>query len=420
MGRTSGLAQSPRHLTENLFSNPQGGLGIKPKTNGPGRLSESHLQFAQRSNLDVPLSPLANGSGNPRSTLTNGNPTGFSTRLENNVVEIMTEQRNMNLSLRKHQANSRILKRAVLIGATYSGTKGIKTLKGNVQDVSMLFDLLTFHLGFKPEDIWVLTDEPRAVVGAAYKLVPTRENIMNSMKWLVRNSRKGEELVFSFSGHGHNFTSDIFDQAVQDEGILPSDYPVSDAIKAGEIHDVLVQGLADGATLTSFLNCRHSAKMMCLPFVHVAAKTGKRSFVLSEQLEERNGQTFITTDVATSTAWPFTRIRRQRHEIRRKVAQARREKLAASCFANGTVICISSEIQADLQNSPQQTAANVMIFAFVRYLKHCVSKREKPSYATVLCAISSWMAARGEQQFPQLSSSHNISPESVISFLSRV
>lgn len=365
----------------------------------------------------MPQSPLASGNANCLSPAASGGPVPVPKSPVDEIMRAHRARKSIRAApIRQKRTASQTKKRAVLVGPAYCNTLRLKNFKGSTDDISMLYNLLNLELGFKSEDIWVLTDEPRAVVGAAYRLVPTRENILNSMRWLVQNSCRGEELVFCFSGHGQKVITGEFDDEVQYDCILPTDYPSSESIKAEEIQEILVQGLADGATLTSLFNCRHSSQMMGLPYVHVPTKFGRRAFTLSEKLEEPDGFLILNPDAEPSNAWPFSKSRKERHEIRKKIAEIRREKQASSCFANGNVICISNIPESDGLPKPR-SIENPLIGSIVRYLSHCVSEKEEVSYKSVLCAMSSWMVSRADFRLPQLSSSHPIRADGNISVL---
>lgn len=394
-----------RHSLMALDRGTLGGLGVKPKIRVTDpRQSLGALQFAERAVADMPLCPTQALQASAQHPLTKQDPVRRAPR--------------KSLPPRAKASSSRAAKRAVLVGINYAGTPNMETLEGSDKDVSILHELLTSKLGFQNENIWVLTDKPRAVVGAAVRYLPTRENVLNSVKWLVCNSRRGDKLMFSFSGHGQREKDEYSKPVPRSECILASDFPMSDPITAEEIHKTLVQDLPDGATLTALFDCRYSAGIMQLPFMYASFKTGKGSFTLCETAEGPNGETVVVD------AKPVRRLkmllRRERLEARKRVALQRRENLAASCFANGTVVCISSVAEQDKEGASSLAADflnSALTTAFVRYLKHCISTDLQASYNTVLCAMSAWMAANGITCLPQLSCSHSLSPDSTVALL---
>ena len=81
-------------------------------------------------------------------------------------------------------------KRALLVGINRYKMAG-NNLKGCVNDVTNIRDILIRFYGFKVEDIRVVVDE-RA----------TKNNIIIRLKWLVTDSKVGDKLLFHYSGHG--------------------------------------------------------------------------------------------------------------------------------------------------------------------------------------------------------------------------
>ncbi|KAJ0010872.1 hypothetical protein Pint_32878 [Pistacia integerrima] len=84
---------------------------------------------------------------------------------------------------------------AVLIGVTCNKAK--YKLKGTINDVKNMRELLINSFGFKVEAILVLTEEE-----AEEQHKPTKKNIQKALQWLVEGSQRGDSLVFYFGGHG--------------------------------------------------------------------------------------------------------------------------------------------------------------------------------------------------------------------------
>ncbi|ONL98622.1 Metacaspase-3, partial [Zea mays] len=111
-------------------------------------------------------------------------------------------------------------KRAVLVGITYAGARrGCGDLRGPVNDVKCMRNLLCQRFGFPGECIIMLTDDQRD----PFRL-PTKENIRMAMHWLVQGCSYGDSLVFHFSGIGAQVADDDGDEADgYDEAICPLD-----------------------------------------------------------------------------------------------------------------------------------------------------------------------------------------------------
>ena len=78
-------------------------------------------------------------------------------------------------------------RKALLIGINYFGTSG--ELAGCINDVHNVQRFLISNFGYKPEDMVLLTDDssdPRAL--------PTRENIIKGMNWLVSGAQRDDAL----------------------------------------------------------------------------------------------------------------------------------------------------------------------------------------------------------------------------------
>lgn len=91
---------------------------------------------------------------------------------------------------------TRSSKRALLCGLTYNDMKHNK-LKGSINDVKNMRNLLITRFGYPKEHIRVLTEEE-----TDQRFKPTRKNMEDSLRWLVDDCRSGDSLVFFYSGHG--------------------------------------------------------------------------------------------------------------------------------------------------------------------------------------------------------------------------
>lgn len=84
-------------------------------------------------------------------------------------------------------------KKALLIGINYFNQKG--QLRGCVNDVKNMSSFLIDRYGYKREDMVILTDDqqnPRSI--------PTKQNILQAMHWLVKDAKPGDSLFFHYSG----------------------------------------------------------------------------------------------------------------------------------------------------------------------------------------------------------------------------
>jgi len=151
-------------------------------------------------------------------------------------------------------------KRALLVGCNYPGTSA--QLRGCVNDVHRMMNMLIGVYGFERNNMRVLTDDKRSVNG-----VPTRANIIDGMRWLVANSQPGDILFFHFSGHGGQAEDPTYmEEDGYDETLLPTDFQIAGQIVDDEVFDIMCAPLPSGAKLTAVLDCCHSGTGLDLPF----------------------------------------------------------------------------------------------------------------------------------------------------------
>ncbi|KAG8473440.1 hypothetical protein CXB51_035614 [Gossypium anomalum] len=149
-------------------------------------------------------------------------------------------------------------KRAVLCGVSYKKWK--YKLKGTINDVFNMRDLLIQYYEYRDENMLILTEEqPDA------RLIPTKANIESSLKWLVKDCRSGDSLVFYYSGHGlrqPDFEGDEIDGF--DETICPVDFLKEGMIVDNDIYATIVQPLTEGVRLHAIVDACHSGTILDL------------------------------------------------------------------------------------------------------------------------------------------------------------
>ena len=118
--------------------------------------------------------------------------------------------------------------KALLVGVNKYKLPG-SDLQGCVNDATNVRDILLKYFGFTVKDIRVLVDD-RA----------TKKAILDRLKWLVKDAKSGDRLLFHFSGHGSQIRDRDGDELKDqlDEIICPHDmdwdgtYIVDDDLKA--------------------------------------------------------------------------------------------------------------------------------------------------------------------------------------------
>jgi hypothetical protein len=86
----------------------------------------------------------------------------------------------------------------------------------------------------------------------------TRANILNELTWLVKGAKKGDLLVFYYSGHGSqmpDMTGEELDK--KDETICPHDFATAGMIKDDDLRAKFA-GIASGVNLEVLLDSCHS------------------------------------------------------------------------------------------------------------------------------------------------------------------
>ncbi|KAF7842983.1 metacaspase-3-like [Senna tora] len=153
-------------------------------------------------------------------------------------------------------------KRAVLCGITYG--KGSHALKGSVNDVLLMKRFLIEDLGFRPDSIVVLRDDQNKNP----KTIPTKANIIEAMKWLVRGCKAGDSLVFHYSGHGSRVEDNDMDEHDGfDEAICPIDFQDEGKIRDDTINAILVRPLPPATKLHAIIDTCYSGTVLDLPYM---------------------------------------------------------------------------------------------------------------------------------------------------------
>jgi hypothetical protein len=149
-------------------------------------------------------------------------------------------------------------RKALLIGINYVGQKG--ELKGCWNDVKNVHSYIS-RKGFN--NVRVVTDEPTS------SMKPTRQNIIDSLKWLVAGAQPGDSLFFHYSGHGSSQKDNQGDENDgHDETLVPLDYLSSGMIIDDELHSIVVLPLKKGVRLTCIFDCCHSGSGLDLPYTY--------------------------------------------------------------------------------------------------------------------------------------------------------
>ncbi|KAI9223699.1 caspase domain-containing protein [Blastocladiella britannica] len=117
--------------------------------------------------------------------------------------------------------------------------------------------------------------------------LPTKENILNGMRWLAEDAQPGDQLFFHYSGRTYSFFSharilinkrqkdgtyeddeDGDEADGRDEALCPLDGPEVGPLLDDEIHETLAAPLPAGVRLTVVIDACHSGTVMDLPYLY--------------------------------------------------------------------------------------------------------------------------------------------------------
>lgn len=97
--------------------------------------------------------------------------------------------------------------------------------------------------------------------------IPTRNNIVTALRWLVQDSRAGDSLMFHYSGHGSKQIDTNMDEIDgYDESICPVDHEISGKILDDQINATIVKPLPRNATLHAIMDTCYSGTLLDLRF----------------------------------------------------------------------------------------------------------------------------------------------------------
>ncbi|OLY82902.1 Metacaspase-1 [Smittium mucronatum] len=166
-------------------------------------------------------------------------------------------------------------KRALLIGVNYTGTK--YKLRGCINDVHRMKKFIMDHFQFKESDMVILTDDQTNP-----NRIPTRQNILRAMKWLVSGAQRNDSFFFHYSGHGSRVEDANGDELDGfDETICPVDFEKNGQIIDDDMNAIMVRPLPPGARLTAVYDCCHSATALDLPYMYGASGKLKNNKALN-------------------------------------------------------------------------------------------------------------------------------------------
>jgi len=138
-------------------------------------------------------------------------------------------------------------RRALLVGI--NDYRGLSDLRGCINDISNMRNVLKTYLGFGNNDIRVLAD---ARAG--------KEAILHRLRYMVRLAEPGDYMVFHYAGHGaqvRDRNNDELDDGM-DEILCPWDFSWDGCFILDDDLDEIFSKLPKDCLLEVFLDCCHS------------------------------------------------------------------------------------------------------------------------------------------------------------------
>ncbi|KAK7690938.1 Ca(2+)-dependent cysteine protease [Cerrena zonata] len=287
-------------------------------------------------------------------------------------------------------------RKALCIGINYFKQQG--ELKGCINDARNVQNFLQRQFGYQEKDIVSLTDDARNP-----RQIPTRQNIIQAMQWLVADARPNDALFFHYSGHGGQ-TKDLDGDEADgfDEVIYPVDYKANGHIVDDMMHDIMVKSLPPGCRLTAIFDSCHSGSALDLPYIY--STEGK---VKEPNLAAEAGQglmSAVTSYARGDMSGVFSSVSGLLKTASGS-GQKAEKKARATKTSPADVIswsgCKDSQTSADAFEAGQATGA--MSFAFMTSLR----ANPRQSYQQLLISLREILKSKYSQK-PQLSSSHPI------------
>jgi hypothetical protein len=297
-------------------------------------------------------------------------------------------------------------RKALLIGINYFRTKA--ELKGCINDVKNVKAFLLQH-GYidSPQSMLILTDDnPRQQ--------PLKRNIISACQWLVKDAVAGDRLFFHYSGHGGQQEDKNGDEADgYDETILPLDYAKEGHIVDDDLHNMLVKPLKAGVKLTAVFDSCHSGTALDLPFIYKSSGTYKEPGLSKMEIGSsllQAGLGAVTGGASKADALKIIGSA----VLGGYKAKTTDEKNMQKNHSPADVIhiagCADDQTSADTAMDGKATGA--MSFALIGTLK----QNPHPTLTELLNTMRDVLAEKQFEQIPQMSTSHEMDPNSKFVF----
>lgn len=152
--------------------------------------------------------------------------------------------------------------RALLIGINYTGQKG--ALRAPINDAHNVQQFLLSSGRFTPAEMLVLADD-------GVHPPPTKANIQKCFAQMVADSRAGDVLFISFSGHGGRAADkDGDEEDGYDSSLMPLDFKTAGQIVDDDILKYIIKAIPSGVHATMLVDACHCGSVGDLPYTYAA------------------------------------------------------------------------------------------------------------------------------------------------------
>lgn len=287
-------------------------------------------------------------------------------------------------------------KKALCVGCNYPGSW--LQLHACVSDCHDQAKLALECFGVPRSNIRVLADVGVPNFSAAS---PTKANILAEIRSLVNGAVSGDELFFSFSGHGTQVKDTNSDERDgYDEAIVPGDYAQKGRlITDDELYYYMVQPLADGVCLTCvFDSCRSGTILdlsACLDGASMRrTKAGKQKYSLATLPADKDGY----RGIPAVTGY-----------VREELPQVKAGSLAKG---RPSIFCFSGcrDSESSWETGIAGKRHGVLTYCFVEAAR----KSEQLNYKEFFRKVVTRVRDVGTPQTPQLSYREGAAPEGAI------
>ncbi|KAG0315523.1 Ca(2+)-dependent cysteine protease [Dissophora globulifera] len=286
-------------------------------------------------------------------------------------------------------------RRALLIGINYTGHPN--PLQGCINDTAVMKTFL-LNYGFEEKHIRVMTDDQHGT-----KWMPTRENILEQLRWLIHDAEKNDSYFLHYSGHGGQVVDLDGDETEgMDNCIFPLDHLENGVIVDDELHTVLVKALPPGVRLTVVFDCCHSGSALDLPYIYASTGYVRGSSALANLGHEMVLANF-DEKILKELHQKWEALQLEEKEFARQVSLKAAD--ADVIMFSG---CKDDQTSADVSvtRGGKSSSNGAMTYAFTK----CINENPEQSYQEMLNNIRELLKDKYKQK-PQLSSSRAMKME---------